>query len=210
MLFAVYPKKHRGVAIVPWTGDAPASFTGAEGRKASAQVMPTGPDKGNSWCPLISTALAMKNIIAGETARSQAEPRDGLLPNWEFKNEYYLGRVRSGTARSRAVRTPQGANDSRWQSRPAATLSAAEGGKPATFEATVQSASLWKGPVADVVESSGSIGTVPVIRRLILYHDLPWFEMEIECDFKNTSIGRFLRRHDEAGDAMADRARTRR
>ena len=45
--------------------------------------------------------------------------------------------------------------------------------------------------MADVLESSGSIGTIPVTHRLILYHDMPWFEMEVQCDFKNDSLGDF-------------------
>ena len=45
--------------------------------------------------------------------------------------------------------------------------------------------------MADVVESAGTLGPVPVVRRLLLYHDLPWFAMEIECRFKDTSIGDF-------------------
>jgi len=59
------------------------------------------------------------------------------------------------------------------------------------FESSIKDARLWRGPVADVLESVGSLGPVPVTRRLIAYHDLPWFEMEIECEFNQTRIGEF-------------------
>jgi hypothetical protein len=64
-------------------------------------------------------------------------------------------------------------------------------GQEENFESSIKRSRLWKGPVADILESAGSVGPVPITRRLIIYHNLPWFEMEIECEFNQTRLGDF-------------------
>jgi len=188
LLFSVYPKKHRGVARVPWAGNAPEFFLAAEGRKTAAQVMPAGPDQGELLVPFECAGAGQVELVPGKTGPGTVAPQR-ITSDWEFGNQYFSATFeRDGSIKT--IRTKQGAKVLDGKSS-AAALSAAVGGTAARFESTVNSASLWKGPVADVLESSGSIGTIPVTRRLILYHALPWFEMEIQCDFKNDSLGDF-------------------
>ncbi len=72
------------------------------------------------------------------------------------------------------------------------TVWTAKPGPVETSESKIKEAHLWQGPVAHILESVGSLGPVPITRRLFAYHNLPWFEMEIECDFNQTCIGEFL------------------
>jgi alpha-mannosidase len=59
------------------------------------------------------------------------------------------------------------------------------------FSFAPNSAQLWRGPVADVFEAAGELAGVPILRRLMLCHGLPWFEMDIDCDFRQSSVGGF-------------------
>jgi hypothetical protein len=188
LLFAVYPNKHRGVAMVPWTGRVPVALRQAEGKSTPVQVVPTGPNKGRLLVPFAFRGAGYKELIRGDSAPAAAVP-ESIASNWEFKNPYYaVGFRPDGSIRS--IRTARGT--SIFEGRVAAAeISASVDGKPAHFEATANTASRWRGPVADVVESAATLGTFPAVRRILLYHDLPWFEMEIECRFKNTSIGDF-------------------
>jgi hypothetical protein len=188
LLFAVYPKRHRGVARVTWTGSAPEFFLAAEGRKTATQVMPTGPDQGKLLVPYACAGAGREELVARGTRPRAVAPKP-VASDWKFANDYFSATFqRDGSIKT--IRTRQGAMVLDGQS-PAAALSATVGETAAGFESTVNLARRWKGPVADVLESSGSIGTIPVTRRLILYHDLPWFEMEVQCGFKNDSLGGF-------------------
>jgi len=187
--FAVYPKPHRGVARVPWAGSAPEFFLAADGRKTAAQVMPTGPDQGKLLVPFEWAGAGRAELLAGETMPQPVTPEQ-LASDWTFTNACFSATFqRDGSIKT--IRTKQGATVLDAKS-PAAALSAVVGGIATRFDSTVKTARLWQGPVADVLESSGSLGTIPVTRRLVLYHDLPWFEMEVQCDFKNDSVGDFF------------------
>jgi hypothetical protein len=186
LLFAIYPKKHRGVATVAWSGNAPAAFHRVEGKDVGVQVMPTGPDKGKLLVPFDFNGAGYETMIGGHAAQPSAPP-ESVVGNWRFENKHYSAEfLRDGSIKS--LRTSQGVPILDGN-RTAGIIS--EGGKPNRFDATVTSAQRWKGTVADVFEAAGNFGEVPVVRRLILYHDLPWFEMEIQCEFKNTTIGNF-------------------
>lgn len=195
-LFAVYPKKHRGVATISWNGKAPATFQCAEGKTVSVQVIPTGPNQGKLLVPFDCSGAGFEAMIAGDPAPSPAA-QESIDGNWKFENRYYSADFQRDGSIKR-IRTSQGAAILDGN-RPAALLSEglAQDKKPNRFEPTVASAVRWKGAVADVIESRGNWGKagtpneVPVVRRLILYHDLPWFEMEIDGKFSNTSIGDF-------------------
>jgi hypothetical protein len=188
VLFAVYPRKHRGVATVPWTGDVPATLQRDNGEPVSVQVMPTGPDKGKLLVPFAFDGAGYEERIAGNAAPAASNP-ETIAADWEFRNPYYTAEFRlDGSIKS--IRTAKGTKVLDGNG-PAATLSATVNGKPLQFEATAKTAVRWRGPVADVVESSGTFGAIPVVRRVVLYRDLPWFEMEIECRFKDSSVGDF-------------------
>ena len=188
LLFAVYPKRHRGVARVPWTGSLPETFLAAEGRKTAAQVMPAGPDQGKLLVPFECAGAGPAELVAGETGPMTVAPEQ-IASDWAFNNDYFSATFeRDGSIKT--IRTRQGAKVLDGKSS-AAALSATVKGKTERFESTVNGARLWKGPVADVLESSGSIGTIPVARRLVLYHGMPWFEMEVQCNFQNDSLGGF-------------------
>lgn len=47
---------------------------------------------------------------------------------------------------------------------------------------------IMRGPVADILVSRGWVGPIAVTRKTFLYHDLPWLEMEITCDFDCVEI----------------------
>ena len=51
---------------------------------------------------------------------------------------------------------------------------------------------LKRGPVADILESEGTVGDIQVKRSTYLYRDLPWIEMEISCFFDHTVIDEYL------------------
>ena len=61
LLFSVYPNKHRGVAMVPWTGGDPASLQRAEGKSAPPSASPRARTRGN--CSYLS-------ITAGRGTRN--------------------------------------------------------------------------------------------------------------------------------------------
>jgi hypothetical protein len=188
VLFAVYPKRQRGVAVVPWIGNGPAKVERSDGKSQAVQVMPTGPNKGKLLAPFEFGGAGYERQIAGDSSQTASEP-ETIGAGWEFKNQYYAAQFRpEGSIES--VRTAQGTTVVD-KSGAAAALSAHIDGKPQRFEATAKTAVRWRGPVADIVESTGKFGAIPVVRRMILYRDLPWFEMEIECHFKDSSIGDF-------------------
>jgi hypothetical protein len=208
VLAAVYPKKHRGVAAVPWSGDAPATFQCATGKPLPAQAMPTGPNKGKLLVPFDFAGAGCQEQIAGGSAAPSSKP-ETIAADWKFTNPYYTAEFHpDGSIKS--IRTAQGAKILDGDV-PAATLSATVIGVPRQFEAGATTAVCWRGPVADVVESSANFPcsfilspTFPVIRRLILYHDLPWFEMEIECRFEGASTGDYHFKGVSLGDFFDD------
>ena len=74
VLFAVYPKNHRGVAVVPWTGDAPAKLECSGGKSRTVQVMPTGPNKGKLLTPFEFHGAGYERQIAGDSSPAASEP----------------------------------------------------------------------------------------------------------------------------------------
>jgi len=138
--------------------------------------------------PFECAGAGQAQLVAGGTGPGTVAPEQ-IVSDWAFSNDHFSATFQRGGS-IKTIRTKQGAKILDGKSS-AATLSAIVGGKSAGFESTVNGARLWKGPVADVLESSGSIGTIPVTRRLVLYHDMPWFEMEVQCDFKNDDLGDF-------------------
>jgi hypothetical protein len=55
----------------------------------------------------------------------------------------------------------------------------------------VGSVRLVRGPVFDLLEATGRLGEVPIVRRTFVYHQLPLIEMEIEATFDKTSLAEF-------------------
>lgn len=356
-VFGVYPKKHQGATVVPWTGKPPELFLGADGRQASVQLIPTGPDMGKLLVPFNLAGAGHDELTAHGELRAQI-PLQQVTSDWSFANRHYSatmapdgsimslrtaggtdllgdskqrraadlaaaseltieyvrewqvvgmfpgpqdacldvttpveqGFVRLGIGRADlTAKYPSGDDTITWRPMKAwgrglvkiddsqgsakhgsayayaeiewpldedvvvafnwdirdwnramrvwlngqAVLSYTmppagvcyehqaklrmrkgvnriliridacqlpwgfsvrfqKGRKDASLSSGLSSARLWKGPVADIFEARGKIGTTPASRRLYLYHDLPWFEMEIECDFQNTSLGDFF------------------
>lgn len=70
----------------------------------------------------------------------------------------------------------------------AGAITAMIDGKLYAYALSDYQSELIRGPVADILISRGSVGPIPVTRKTYLYHNLPWLEMEISCDFDKTEI----------------------
>ena len=70
----------------------------------------------------------------------------------------------------------------------AGALTAMVDGRLHAFALCEYRSTVTRGPVADIVESAGSVGPIPVTRRTYLYHRLPWVEIEVTCAFDETTI----------------------
>lgn len=348
VLFGVYPKKHRGVTTVAWSGQLPGGFKTPENDLVKAQAMPTGPDKGKLLAPFSLAGAGFKVLAPVGQMPKQQKPKS-VKGAWQFRNQHFSAQF----GRDGSIKTLKMADGTKIVSKPTGLLTAAKvdseylmgwnvlgpfpvkgdrtdprvrveqqfsksqcidvenavqldgtqfrwkqlpptrngdvvfprdgwtgrcnayyyaefkwaraevavvhfsthcfapvqrlevwlngklvhshGPRPDCglrfihrenlsfreginriliktdssaapnisvrvqrertdfdFADDIKSASLWNGPVAQIFEARGHIGTVPVKRRTILYHALPWFEMEVECDFNKTTLGDFF------------------
>ena len=188
LVFAVYPKKHRGVIAMPWMGTCPAKLTTPDGKRLAAQVLPCGPRKGELLVPFDSAGAGYQELVP-EGALAETVP-DNVESDWPFRNSYYSAVFqRDGSVKT--LRTAGGRNllDSDV---PAGKITAGiTAGRVDDFASGVGEGHLWKGGVADILESVGKLGTIPITRRVIAYHGLPWFEIEIDCEFNNACVADF-------------------
>ena len=73
----------------------------------------------------------------------------------------------------------------------AGALTVMQQGRMFSFALSGYSSRLFRGPVADIVVSTGRVGDIPVTRKTYLYHGLPWIEMEIICSFSDTVVDEY-------------------
>ena len=73
----------------------------------------------------------------------------------------------------------------------AGALTVVQNGTMHSYVQSDYTSRLAKGPIADILYSSGKVGNIPVDRRTYLYHGLPWIEMEITCHFEETIIDEY-------------------
>lgn len=188
LVFAVYPKRQRAVVTMTWTGTCPAKLKTPDGKKLSAQVVPCGPGKGKLIVPFDSAGAGYQDLVPeGALAEAMSEK---IESDWQFRNLYYSAVFqRDGSVKT--LRTADGRDvlDSEF---PAGRITAGiTAGHVDDFASSVEGGRLWKGDVADILESVGRLGTIPITRRVIAYHGMPWFEIEIDCEFNNTCVGDF-------------------
>ncbi len=168
LLASVYPKHHRGAVTVDWTGEAPEYFIDAEGKKSPVQVIPSGPNKGKLLVGFEARGVEIREMVGKGKAPTPDAP-EILTTGTQFSNRHYsLELVRDGSILTLTTGDGNGLIDPPYYTldaitgHPAGKITASVDGKIRGFAEGIDSARLWKGPVADIFEASGHIGSMPV------------------------------------------------
>jgi hypothetical protein len=188
-LFASYPREHRGVLILDWNSPAPKGFVTPKGETIPTQWVGEERNGGRLMVPYHFEGAGYTQLQSSDTPAT-TPAQEWAEGKATFENDFYRVAVDSqGTLHDLAI-VPSGQRLMVEGTREG-VLTATVEGKKQEFESRNPHCSNRRGPVATVIESAGSIGPVPVTRRVICFPALPWFEMEIECEFNQTSIGDF-------------------
>jgi hypothetical protein len=189
VLFSSYPRQHRGILSLEWDGPAPGGFVTPQGKTIPTQWVGEEPNVGRLLIPYHFDGAGYAQFKSSDTPAT-APAQEWSEGKATFENGYYRMAVdNQGNLHDLAI-VPSGQRLMVEGTREA-ILTAAVDGQKHEFVPRNSQCSVRRGPVATIIESAGSIGPIPATRRVICYPALPWFEMEIECEFDRTSIGNF-------------------
>jgi hypothetical protein len=192
VIFPIYPKRHQGVLRVDWEGPVPAAFVDAAGREIAVQPLEI---KGGSNKQLtfafdfkgagVTGLVPVTKAPALFTPESLSRDATDLLSNRTFTARLN----RDGSIRE--LRLSNGSTLITESECPGGQLSVAVGDFIEDFRNHVTNARVVRGPLFDLLEASGQMAEVPIVRRTFVYHNLPLIEMEIEATFDKTSLAEF-------------------
>jgi hypothetical protein len=182
--FNVYPKKHRGVVAVDWDGNPPERFEDKNGAKYPVQKVAAN-GKSILLVEYAAEGAGYATLVPAGKAKEPA--KEVITQNFNYENKFYsvvfrtdgsLGGISSG--------------GTLFPKKPCSALGAVTALVDGTIKhlnENILETSVQRGPVADILQVKASIAGAAVLRTTYLYHNLPWFENELQFDFNNTVLG---------------------
>jgi hypothetical protein len=194
LLVSIYPKENSKPVFLQWTGSVPDCFIAPEGKKYKVQAC-RKLEKNQNEILFIPKIQGIETIPLSMGSPSKTiKPSQVLLKDgWQYRNNFYTATlVRDGSFQQielkegpKLIHIPVGLGGQ---------LSAMIKYKNLIdrFENHISKSTVEHGPVADIVEVTGKIGPVQINRKTFFYHELSWFETQIECEFPNIELGDFV------------------